>query len=133
MFALINPDLTDTGKRRAFIPSPGPVPGHPHKPYWVPIEVEVDDTSTGPDRVVSAWVETVEAARLLRSRTIRDKTAAELAAEDTAQVGRLLADSGIDRALARMIFNINNRVRSIEGGGPLSVAQFKAALRGLMR
>lgn len=133
MFALINPDLTDIGKRKAQIATPGPVPNHPDKPYWVPIVEETDDTSTGPFKVISPWVETVEAARLLRSRTIRDKTTAELEAEDTIRIDRLLGDPGALRAIARMVHNINNRLRVLEGDTPLTLAQFKAAFRALVR
>ena len=133
MFALITPNLTDTGKRNAQIATPGPVPNHPEKPYWVPIVEETDDTSGTTERVISPWVETVEVARLLRSRTIRDKTTGELDAEDTVRADRLLADPGALRAVARMLHNINNRLRVIEGDTPLTLAQFKAAFKGLMR
>lgn len=133
MFALINRDLTDTGKRKAQVEIVAPADLHPDKPYWVPVVEEVTDTSTGPDRVVSPWVETVEAARLLRARTIRDKTQAEINSEDTTRVNRLLADSGVTRALAKMLFQINNRLRALEGDAPLTVTQFKTALKALMR
>ncbi len=133
MFALINPDLTDAGKRRAEIATPGPVPGHPAKPYWVPIIDEVTDTSITPDKVHEAVVITIEATRMLRSQIIRDKTAAELLTEDTARVDRLLDQNGINRALSTMIFQINNRVRALEGDTPVTAAQFKTALRALIR
>ena len=106
MFALITPDLTGTGKRKAQIVPPGPVPNHPEKPYWVQIVEEIDDTSGTPERVISPWVETVEVARLLRTRTIRDKTTGELDAEDQARVDRLLLESGVVRALALMMFEL---------------------------
>ena len=133
MFALINRDLTDTGNRKAHVDIVSPGDLHPDKPYWVPVEIVETDTSTGPDKVVSPWVETVEVARLLRSRTIRDKTSGELDAEDTARADSLLADPGALRAVARMLHNINNRLRVIEGDTPLTLAQFKAAFKGLMR
>ena len=133
MFAQINPDLTDTGNRQATVSTPGPVPGHPDKPYWVPVVEDVTDTSTGPDKAVSPWVETVEVARLLRSRTIRDKTPAELGAEDTARVDRLLVDSGVMRAVVRALFQVINDVRVLKGDNPLTAAQFKTFLKGLVR
>ncbi len=133
MFALINPDLTDTGKRRAQIATPGPVPNHPDKPFWVPIVDEITDTSITAEKVFEPVVITIEATRLLRSQLIRDKTAAEITADDTARVEGTFTGHGIHRAFAQMFFQINNRVRVLEGNAPLTVAQFKAALRGLIR
>ena len=133
MFAQINPDLTDTGNRQATVSTPGPVPGHPDKPYWVPIVEDVTDTSTGPDKVVSPWVETVEIARLLRTRTVRDKTPAELGVEDTARIDRLLLDSSVMRALAKALFLVVNDVRTLKGEGTITAAQFKTFLKGLIR
>ncbi len=132
-FALINPDLTDTGKRRAEIATPGPVPNHPGKPYWVPIEDMVINNSVTLEQITGPLIITIEATRLLRSRTIRDKTPAEIAAEDAARINSLLSRNDINRALAQMIFRLNNRVRALEGDAPLTVAQFKTALRALIR
>lgn len=133
MYALITPDLADTGKRKAQVATPGPVPNHPDKPYWVPIVIEITDTSTGPDTVASAWVETVEVGRLLRARTIRDKTTAELDAEDQTRVDRLLLDSGVIRALAQALFAVVNDVRVLNGDSTVTVTQFKTYLKGLIR
>ncbi len=133
MYALINSDLTDTGKRKASISTPGPVPNHPGKPYWVPVVVEPTDTSTGPDKVVGAWAETVEVGRLLRSRTIRDKTQAELNTEDQTRIDRLLLDSGVMRALATALFQTVNDVRVLRGDGTITATQFKTYLKALIR
>ncbi len=132
-FALINRDLTDTGKRKAQVDIVAPADLHPGKPYWVPVVEEVTDTSTGTDKVVSAWVETVEVARLLRSRSIRDKTAGELDTEDQARVDTLLINSGVIRALAQALFQVNNRVRVLEGDSAITATQFKTFLKGLIR
>ena len=133
MFALINRDLTDTGKRAGNVTIVPPGDLHPDKPYWVPIVEDVTDTSTGPDKVVSPWVETVEIARLLRTRTVRDKTSAELGAEDAARIDRLLLDSGVMRALAKALFLVVNDVRTLKGEGTITAAQFKTFLKGLVR
>ncbi len=133
MFALINRDLTDTGKRKAQVEIVPPADLHPDKPYWVPVVEEVTDTSTGPNKVVSAWVETVEVARLLRARTIRDKTAGELDTEDADRVDRLLLDSGVMRALAKVEFDHENRIRALEGMPSVTATQFKTALKALIR
>ncbi len=133
MFALINRDMTDTGKRKAQVEIVSPDDLHPDKPYWVPIVVETADTSTGPDKVVSPWVETVEVARLLRARTIRDKTAGELGAEDQTRVDNLASVSGIDRAQFLIAFSHENRIRTLEGAPPVTKALFKTAVKGLIR
>ena len=133
MFALINRNLTDTGKRKALVDVVPPADLHPAKPYWVPVVQETADTSTGPDRVVGAWVETVEVARLLRTRTIRDKTAGEIDAEDQTRVDSLLLDSGVMRAIAQALFQVVNDVRVLKGQGTITPAQFKAFLKGLVR
>ncbi len=133
MFALINRDLTDTGKRAGNVTIVPPDDLHPDKPYWVPVVEETSDTSTGPDKVVSAWVVTVEVDRLLRARTIRDKTPAELDAEDQARVDSLASLSGIDRAQFLIAFSHENRIRTLEGAPPVTKAQFKTAVKGLIR
>ncbi len=106
MFALIRRDLTDTGGRLSQVTIVPPENLHPNKPYWVPVVEEVTDTSTGPDKVVSGWVETVEVARILRARTIRDKTSGEMDTEDQAQFDNALNISGPDRAMLRLIFEV---------------------------
>ncbi len=133
LFALINRNLTDTGSRKRDITPTPPSDLHPAKPYWVPVVSETTDTSTGPEKVVSPWVETVEIARLLRSRTIRDKTAGEIDSEDTAQVDSLASVIGLDRAQFLILFNHENRIRALESQPAATVQQFKDAVRGLMR
>ncbi len=133
MFAKINRDLTDTGERKEQVNIIPPEDLHPLKPYWVPVVDEITDTSTGPDIVTSAWVETVEAARLLRALTIRDKTAAEISDGDQTRVDRLLLESGVMRALARALFDHENRVRGLESRPAITSEQFKTALKGLIR
>ncbi len=133
LHALITRDLTDTGRRlrQASVDSPSDVPLG--KPYWVPVVEETTDTSAGPDKVVSPWVETVEVARLLRARTIRDKTAGELDAEDQDRVDNLASMSGINRAQFLIAFNHENRIRTLEGAPSVTKAQFKNAVKGLIR
>ena len=133
MFALINRDLTDTGNRKAHVDIVSPGDLHPDKPYWVPVEIVVTNTSSGPDKVISPWVDTVEVSRLLRTSTIRDKTAGEIDAEDQARVDRLLLDSGVIRALAKALFALVNDVRTLKGDSTITATQFKTYLKGLIR
>ena len=144
MFALINRNLTDTGRRKQNVvmetlnddgsTTPFTVDDlHPAKPYWVPVVEEITDISTGLETVVSPWIETVEVARLLRTQTIRDKTQVELAAEDTTSVAALMANSGVDRALAKALFQVVNDVRVLKGQATITPTQFKSYLKGLIR
>lgn len=136
LYALINRDLTDTGERRRFdVAPPGPADLAPGKPYYVPVVEEVSDDSTGSaPTVTEPWVETAEADRLLRSRTIRDKTAAELDAMDDSTADRAFSGVGrIERALGRALFDHENRLRALEGRPAVTAGQFKTALKGLLR
>ncbi len=137
MFALINRDLTDTGKRYDQIVELIPASDlHPAKPYWVPVVEEVTDTSTGPEKVVSPWVETVEVARLLRARTIRDKTAGELDDEDQERVDALLLNSGVTRALAQMLFEVAKAGKTGDWAffdSATNASTFKTLIKGLIR
>ena len=138
LFALINQDLTDTRERKVYlnVPPLGDLGGSA-KPYWVPVVEEVDDTSTRPDDLLtSPWVETVEPLRLLRSRTIRDKTPTELESEDTARVDALLLNSGVMRAFGLMLFEVAKAGRTDDWTfftGVTNAATFKALLKSLIR
>ena len=136
LFALINRDLTDTGKRlrQASVDAMGDVPIA--KPYWVPVVEETTDTSTGPNKVTSAWTETVEVARLLRARTIRDKTAGELTADDTASIDSAFSLTGIDRVEMRLIFEVVKAIKTGDATFFDTVTDeptFKILARSLMR
>ncbi len=54
-------------------------------------------------------------------------------AVDQAAVDALLLDSGVIRALAQALFQLNNRVRVLEGDSVITVAQFKTFLKNLIR
>lgn len=134
-YALITRALVDTGSRkRNIVPIP-PEQLSLNKPYWVPVVEEITDTSTGSNIVRTPWVETVEIARILRSRTIRDKTPVELDAEDASNIDSMMAFDGLERAMARALLTVINDVRKLQKPveQPLSVPEFKTYLRGLMR
>ncbi len=57
----------------------------------------------------------------------------DFAAIDQATVDRLLLDSGVMRALATAQFQIVNDVRALEGKSPITAAQYKDKLKGLIR
>ena len=140
LYALINRDLSDTGRRkRIATPPPGPDDLASGKPYYVPVNVVETDTSTGTVPVVTSdWTETVinngtVATELRRERTRRDMTTAELDARDDAQAQAAMNNAGVVRALARVAFNQENRLRTLEGVQPVTADQFKDALKGLIR
>lgn len=60
-------------------------------------------------------------------------TAGEISAGDDIAITKLLSDPGIMRAVGTMLFQMNNRVRTLEGQGALTVAQFKTAFKALIR
>lgn len=133
-YALINRNLTDTGKRSNTAPTDQADDIAPNKPYWVPIVEEITDTSTqGSEKVISPWVDTVEIDRFLRERTIRNKTVSELDVDDTNQINNLFTASNIDRALAQVLFRVVNDVRALEEKSSISVTQFKDYLKSFVR
>lgn len=133
LFAKINRDGTDTGQRAHNVTPVARGGLHPSKPFWVPVVEEIADTSTGSDRVVGPWIETVEAGRVLRSRSIRDRTPAELAADDKARIAELLARPGAMRAVTRALHAVINSVRELDSLPALSNADFELYLESLAR
>ncbi len=135
MWALIENDQSAIRKRR---PNVDPAisltsPAGHSKPYWVPIEEEITDNSTGPDIVAGPWIETIEVNRVLRARTIRDKTPGELDAEDQAVVDIALANTNLFRALLRWVFDAENRIRILEGNPTIDEATFRNAIKNRIR
>jgi len=101
----------------------------------VPWEVITNDTSTGTDSLRSVDV-TVMATKVKETITIRDKTQAELDAEAESQkedaMDTLEKSNSRDKALAQAIFRLANDVRALEGKQPITAAQFRAYLKGLL-
>ena len=52
---------------------------------------------------------------------------------DQVAIDRLLAESGVLRALAKASFQLENRVRVLEGAPSVTTEQYKNFLKGLMR
>lgn len=91
---------------------------------WLPIVNEVNDTTTQQEYVVTEpVVETIEVARVLRSRTRRDMTAQEIADRKAELV---LSDS--DTVIAKGLFKLANDFRVSQGQAELTVAQFRSWL-----
>lgn len=91
---------------------------------WLPVELVVVDTSTGPDTVTETSDPVVEAARVAVTRTSRDMTAGELAQRVTDRANTLLNEP-LFRALGLVVFDLINDVRDRHGQGPITMAQFR--------
>ncbi len=52
---------------------------------------------------------------------------------DQATVDRLLLESSVMRALAKMQFQIINDVRALQSQSPITAAQYKTQIKGLIR
>lgn len=132
-YALIRRNLTDTGERSSTVIPIPPDQLHIDKPYWVPIEYNEQDTSTpgNLDRVVGPWSQTVLADKIVKSRTIRDKTPAELSQEKAQRVDQIETSRGPDKAFFNLIFNMVNDIRALKTPAlpPMTLPQFKALLR----
>lgn len=92
----------------------------------VPIEEVTEDTSTT-DQKIATTQTTVEADRVIVTRTIRDKTAQELSDEQD-----VLIASAADQLLGKVIFQIANDVRELKGQKRITAQQFHTYLKGLI-
>lgn len=133
MYALITRDLTTILKKKAGVTPIPPENLAPTKPYWVPYLNITNDTSTGPDKVYEDPVENIYADRVERVSTIRDMTAQELDDQDTSGVDSLMDSNGINRALAQVVFQLVNDVRTLNSQATITPTQFKTYLKGLIR
>lgn len=96
------------------------VPNLPGKPYrqFLPV-VETNPSFDPETQVKTGPVVTVEAERVTRVWSVRDKTAQEL-------------DADVDFLQFRVAFNHENRIRALEGKAAITAAQFRAALKALL-
>lgn len=92
---------------------------------WLPIII-TDPAFDPATQVRTGPVTTVETLRVTRVWTVRAKTAQEL---DDDKVARI---EGADAALIIAICNHENRIRVLEAKAQITLAQCKAALKGLL-
>lgn len=132
-YAQITPDLASILKRRSLSnpPTLGPHPAAA-KAYWVIIEEEVVDTTTG-DETVQTKTQTIEASRVLISIAQRDMDAAELAAKDAVTVAQLSQIGNIDYAQFEYLFDHENRIRVLESRPTITKAQALADIETKLR
>lgn len=92
----------------------------------VEIQEVTEDQSTGDNKVTtSETVVTADSCTI--TRTIRDKTAQEISAEQDALI---LSES--DVILGKAIFQLVNEVRALKSQQPITKAQFLTYLKGLL-
>lgn len=134
-YGKITRDLQDTGERRQFDsapPAPGDLAGN--KPYWVPLNNVTVDNSTGPNVVVEESVKEITDSSITVTTTKRDKTQAEIDAQQTAELDATMAQlqkarTGLER-LAEGLFIAYNEAREGNGKQPITKQQFLTWLRG---
>jgi hypothetical protein len=92
---------------------------------WLPVVdtkplASVNQIRTGP-------VVTVEQEQVSRVWTVRDKTPQELDAEKDG-----LVDDAAVSVIGKILFNHENRIRTLNSQAPVTAAQFKAAIKALL-
>lgn len=92
---------------------------------WLPFEVEdpaydhLTQVRTGPETVI-------EASRVVKRWTVRNKTAEELAAEASSAKDN---DLEYSRVALMVGFDHENRIRTLEGRPQITAAQYRAAVK----
>lgn len=92
---------------------------------WLPIVDETTDTSTPGNEYVTTEpvVQTIEATRVLRTRTRRNMTTQETTARKDLVIGTM------DQLQFEWLFDLENRMRAQEGVQAVTRAQVRTALR----
>lgn len=124
MYALIRPDSSIDRRASDIDPTVKTRAGW----KWLPVAVAGDDAFDPASQIKTGPVTTVETARVLDTFTIRSKTAGELDADKVAKVDGI----DIQGALLKVILNLHNRIRTLEGQPTHTMAQLKAALKALI-
>jgi hypothetical protein len=89
--------------------------------------VDNDSSITDPDtQVKEGPTVVITATEVTRTWTVRNKTAGELTAEKDAKV------EGLDKAILTVLFNHENRIRTLNSQSTVTVNQFKNAIKALL-
>jgi hypothetical protein len=101
----------------------------PHKAsWWRPVVEAGNDPIDPATQIKTGPVTTIEATRVLDTYTIRNKTAQEL---DDDKAARIDSMNG-QQALIKVLHNLHNRIRTLEGQSTHTLAQFKNAIKSLL-
>ena len=93
---------------------------------WLPVVRSTVDNSTGPDTVSERADPVVEATQVSIVTTIRDMTQQEIDDRIDKEF-----DGQFQTDLKNWALEITNRVRVLEGGQPVTMAQLAAFIKGL--
>lgn len=134
LYAKITRDLKDTGERKDFAAPPARKDDlASEKPYWVPVVYEDNDTSTGKQTVTDPYSKEVKATGIKYTRPIRDKTQAEIDAEQSAEIDASIdaiqANRSALKALAEGLFIAFNEAREAGGKQPITKQAYLTWLR----
>lgn len=120
IFALVNPKNEVVQRASNIDPSVQTKSGF----RWLPVVVTGDDDFDGEAQTKSGPVVTVEADRVVESYTVKGLTAEEIDARKVRKVDTFTT--------IKVLFNLHNRVRALEGQPAHTLAQFKTALRAIL-
>lgn len=124
-YALIGPGDVVVRTEANIDPKTGTKPGY----RWVEV-VEEPVAHNEATQVVIGPETIIEATRLIRRWSVRDKTAEELAAEADHRKEREL--DGLPASVFRVLLNHENRIRTLESRQQVTAEQFRAALKALI-
>ena len=110
-------------------------------PYWVPFnKTTVDTTTNGGRNGFTKEMSIIinddgnNVIEVVQERTLRDLTPQELIDKDERKFNRSFNKNGdIIRALLRLSYNQENRIRTLEGANTVTVEEFKTYIKNNMR
>jgi hypothetical protein len=123
LFACVTTESNSVLHERELASQP---PDLPHKGLkWLPVTV-IDPSFDPAAEVKEGPAIAVLASEVTKLWTVRAKTVQELDADKIAKV------DGVSRVAFLAAFNHENRIRALEGQPPVTQAQFRNALKGLL-
>lgn len=93
---------------------------------WLPVETVGGGSYDAETQVLEGPIYDVQASKVVETFTIRAKTQVELDADEDAKANSL------NDVIFRVLFNHENRIRSIAGQPSVTAAQFRAAIKALL-
>ena len=127
-FALINTTDNSIIEFRDYPSQPPNPAGKPRK--WLPCPAGVRPSVDPASEAMNAVAYTVNASDVTETWTKRALTAQEISDLKDIDLGNI--NIGTFMPLFKVLFNINNRVRVLEGQAALTAVQFRAAIKALL-
>lgn len=98
--------------------------------WWRPVVIVGDDAFDPLTQKKTGPVTTIEATQVVDTYSVVPLTAQEISDRKDAAVSSI--NGGGFAPVLKMLFNINNRVRALEGQAALTMPQFKAAIKAAL-